>query len=78
MLIDEKGYAYLSDFGLPRILNNRICKYGQKIQIGDMKNPKEIKNLALEVILNQDYSKYSDWWALGTIVYEMFVGYPYF
>jgi len=34
--------------------------------------------MAPEVILNQGHDKAADWWTMGILLYELFVGYPPF
>lgn len=69
VLIDSDGYLKITDFGLSNFFNN----------LEDMKGICGTPEyLAPEVIENKGYGKSVDWWALGSIVYEMLVGFPPF
>lgn len=70
VLIDEKGYLRITDFGLSK---------------KDVKGPKDAfsvcgtpEYLAPEVILKKGHGKSVDWWTFGCFVYEMLTGLPPF
>ena len=68
ILIDSDGYLKLADFGFAK-----SCKNGRTYTLCGTP-----ENLAPEVILNKGHGKPADWWALGTLIYEMIAGFnPY-
>ena len=66
-MIDKNGQILLSDFGLGKI--------SKKVNI---KNKDEVENIseniAPEIIVGLDHDHLVDWWAFGTLIYEMLVG----
>ena len=66
ILLDAIGHIKLTDFGLSKLLNSSnekaftICG--------------TIQYIAPEVFINKGYDKMVDWWSLGCLIYEMFVG----
>ena len=69
VLIDEKGYLRLTDFGLAKKL-----KDGEKTN-SFCGTP---EYLAPEIINGKGYDKNIDWWAFGILIYEMICGIPPF
>lgn len=70
ILLDREGHVMLTDFGL--------CKEG--IAAGGIMHTfcGTPEYLAPEVLRGQPYSPAVDWWALGTVVFEMICGLPPF
>lgn len=70
VLIDEKGYIRITDFGLSRM------------NVGDASGARSIcgtpEYLAPEIVMRLEYGKAVDWWTVGSIIYEMLVGAPPF
>lgn len=63
MLIDQRGYVKLADFGSTK----KIGPYKTKTFIGTP------EYLAPEIIQSRSYSKAVDYWALGIVIYELFM-----
>ena len=63
VLIDEKGYLKLTDFGFAKICQGRtytLCGTSEY--------------LAPEILLNKGHGKPVDWWTFGVLLYEMIAG----
>lgn len=67
LLIDDKGYLKITDFGFATKIKGRAWSLCGTPEY-----------LAPEIILNKGYNKSVDWWALGILIYEMTAGYPPF
>lgn len=70
LLLDMSGHICLTDFGLVK----------DGIGYGDRTNTfcGSAEYLAPEILEGKGYGKEVDWWALGTLVYEMITGLPPF
>jgi len=64
ILLDEFGYIKLADFGIAKqaIESNTFCGSPEYI--------------SPEMIQGTGHDHTLDWWALGTLIYEMLVGVP--
>ena len=69
IVVDEKGYIKLVDFGLSKKLKLNEKAFSL-CGTPEYHSP--------EVITGQGYSKSSDWWALGMLIYELLIGKPAF
>jgi serum/glucocorticoid-regulated kinase 2 len=69
LLLDDKGYAVLTDFGLAKFI-------GSSDKALTFCGTPEY--LAPEVILGKGHNRPADWWAFGILIYEMIFGIPPF
>jgi len=71
ILLDSRGHLKLTDFGLAK---GGVCSMdgsrGAKTFCGTP------EYLAPEILENRGHGKAVDWWALGTLLYEMMTGLP--
>ena len=67
LLLDERGYLKITDFGFAKVVPDRtwtLCGTPEY--------------LAPEIITSKGHGKGVDWWALGILMFEMLAGYPPF
>ena len=65
ILVDEKGYIKIIDYGLAKILN------GDELAQSYCGTP---EYLAPEMVSQSGHDFTVDWWAVGVLIYEMLVG----
>lgn len=66
ILINEIGYAVLTDFGL--------CKENVSTLTGAYTVCGTPEYLAPEILINRKYGIAADWWSFGVLLFEMVVG----
>lgn len=69
LLLDDQGYAKLTDFGLAKSIK------AEEKATTFCGTP---EYLSPEVILSKGHNRPADWWALGILIYEMIYGVPAF
>ena len=67
ILLNEEGYIKLVDFGISKQLD-----VGARERTFSVRGTPEY--MAPEILTKKGYSFQVDWWALGTLAYEMVVG----
>ncbi|KAK3249708.1 cGMP-dependent protein kinase [Cymbomonas tetramitiformis] len=70
MLIDTTGYLKLADLGFAKMLTDPLGKTYTTCGTLDYMAP--------EMVEMKGHNKGADWWALGTVIYEMVTGLPPF
>ncbi len=67
IMLNENGYIKIVDFGISKMLN-----LGAKERTYSIRGTPEY--MAPEILKKKGYSYHVDWWALGTLAFEMLTG----
>ena len=83
IFIDKNGHLKLGDFGLSYISENITFPYTNKnnIALNEIIANSDVGSLlyvAPEIFEKKGYGPEVDWWGVGSIFYEMLIGYPPF
>ena len=87
ILLDAQGHIKLTDFGLCKLYTQEHIPSDQSITSPELHQKAHkrvysmvgtIDYIAPEVFGKEGYTETVDWWSLGTILFEMLVGYPPF
>lgn len=70
ILLDEKGYIKLTEFEMAKKMKQGLQHTSTFIGTPEYQSP--------QIIQNQKYSYETDWWAFGTLLYELVIGIPPF
>jgi len=68
ILMDEKGYISLTDFGMAKVLKEGVATTFCGTP----------EYLAPEIIKESGHDRMVDWWGLGILIYELLIGLPPF
>ena len=65
IMVDEKGYLQLIDYGLAKTVND------SELAMSYCGTP---EYLAPEMVDSTGHDKTVDWWAIGILIYELLIG----
>ena len=75
ILVGEDGYVFVSDFGISKMVDTEAGEVTYSKIGSDIYMAPEILRAVKE---KRGYNSAVDWWAFGTLIYEMIVGRPPF